>query len=98
VTTPPVDGARGEAVRRAVQAWQTAMAGRGDEVPVHVAAALSLARSLPRRDRHAVTILTLAAEGHTSRAARPAAEHLRDFPDDELVARVARHIAARKAR
>ena len=86
-------GGRGEAVRRAVLAWQMAMAGRDGEVPVQVLAAASLARSLPRRDRHAVTILTLAAEGHTSRAAGLAAEHLRDFPDDELVAGVARHLA-----
>jgi hypothetical protein len=61
-------------------------------------AARSLAKSLPRRDRHAVAILTLAAEGHTSSAAGLAAERLRDDPDDVLVARVAQRHATKEAR
>jgi hypothetical protein len=43
-----------------------------------------------------VSILTLAAEGHTSRAAGLAAEHLREFPDDGLIARVAQQLARRE--
>jgi hypothetical protein len=85
-------------VRHAELAWHLASVRPRDEVAVHVEAALLLARSLPRCDRHAVSILTLAAEGHTSRAAGLAAEHLRDFPDDRLIARVARQLARREER
>jgi hypothetical protein len=88
-----VDGSPGDGVGHAVAAWHLATAGRWDEAAVHVAAARSLARTLPRRGRHAVAILTLAAEGHTSRAAGLAAEHVHDFPDDELIALFVRRLA-----
>jgi hypothetical protein len=93
-----VDGSRPAAVRHAELAWHLATVGLREELAVHVGAALLLASSLPRRDRHAVSILTLAAEGHTSRAAGLAAEHLRDFPGDALIARVAQQLAGRQQR
>ena len=91
-----VDGPRPAAVRQAELAWQVASFGPRDAVSVHVRAARLLARSLPRRERHVVSILTLAAEGHTSRAAGLAAEHLREVPDDGLIARVAQQLARRE--
>jgi hypothetical protein len=84
------DGAADAAVLHAVLAWHHARLGRSGEVSIHVVAARSAAESLPRRVRHVVAILTLAAEGHVSRATGLAAEHLCDFPDDRVVALVAR--------
>lgn len=77
----------------AAQAWKAFTAG-------HVAQARSLAtaaaaaRPAARRDRQRAEIVALAIAGEFDRAADLAAEHLADFPSDQLI-RGVREWAAR---
>ena len=81
------------AIIEAASAWDHAMRGRASEAALHVQAAEAGARLLGRRDRHVVSILTLAAQRDISRAAGLAAEHLDEFPDDPIIRYVARRVA-----
>jgi hypothetical protein len=69
-------------------AWQ-AWTG-GDEVAARplARAATATARGQPRRERQLAQIVQLAVDGHTARASGLTAEHLAEFPDDQLIGRV----------
>ena len=68
--------------------------GRDTEARDHIDAARAVRAALPRRDRHTVDIVTAAAERSAARATGLAAEHLREYPDDQLVRFVAAGLAA----
>jgi hypothetical protein len=83
------------AVLRAALAWHLTSTGRDTEARDHIDAARAARAALSRRDRHTVDIVTAAAERSAGRATGLAAEHLREYPDDQLVRFVAAGLAAR---
>jgi hypothetical protein len=78
-------------VLRAALGWYLTWNGRQTEGRAHIDAARAARAGLPRRDRHTVDILAAAVQQSATRATGLAAEHLREFPDDQLV----RYVTAR---
>lgn len=77
-------------------AWQ-AWTG-GDEVAAQPLArtAIAAARGRPRRERQLAQIVALAVDGHIGRASGLTAEHLAEFPDDQLIGRVQAWMSGRR--
>jgi hypothetical protein len=78
-------------VLRAALGWYLTWTGRQSEGLAYIDAAQAARVGLPRRDRHTVDILAAAVQPSATRATGLAAEHIREFPDDQLV----RYVTAR---
>jgi uncharacterized protein (DUF58 family) len=79
--------------RLAWQAW-----ARGDAVAARTLAraATAAARGQPRRERQLAQIVELAVDGDTGRASGLTAEHLAEFPNDQLIGRIQAWMSGRR--
>jgi hypothetical protein len=84
----PNDPAR--AVELATLALQAHRRGQAAEAACLASRASSAASSLSRAQRQQVEVICLAVSGECERAFDLAAEHLAEYPDDELVREVQR--------
>jgi hypothetical protein len=69
-------------------AWQAWAGGDAAAAKPLAHAASVAARGRTRRERQLVQIVQLTVNGDTGRASGLAAEHLAEFPDDDLISRV----------
>jgi hypothetical protein len=69
-------------------AWQAWTGGDTAAAQPLARAASAAARGRTRRERQLVQIVQLTINGDTGRASGLAAEHLAEFPDDDLIGRV----------
>ena len=78
---------------KAWQAW-----ARGDAAAARplARAATMAARGQPRRQRQLAQIVQLAVDGDTGRASGLTAEHLTEFPSDELIGRIQAWLSGRR--
>jgi hypothetical protein len=76
------------AARLAGMAWQAWVGGDAAAAQPLARAAHVAARGRPRRERQLVQIVQLAVDGDTGRASGLIAEHLAEFPGDQLIGRV----------
>ena len=76
------------AVMLAAQAWQAWTQGQVASAQAFAQAAKVAVRHRPRKERQQVQIVVLAVIGDLDRASGLAAEHLAEFPGDELIQRV----------
>ncbi len=74
----------------ATLAWAAHRRGQAAEAACLASRASSAAASLPRERRQQVEVVCLAISGECERAFDLAAEHLTEFPGDELVREVKR--------
>ena len=72
----------------AVLAWEASTRNQVADAARLASRASRAAVSCPRRDRQEVEVVCLAVVGESARAYGLAAEHLREFPSDDLVRRV----------
>ena len=72
----------------AVMAWQAWTGGNAAAAQSLARAATVAARGQPRRERQLAQIVQLAVAGDTARASGLTADHLAEFPDDQLIGRV----------
>lgn len=76
------------AAKLAGMAWQAWAGGDAAAAQPLARAAILAARGQPRRERQLVQIVQLAVGGDTARASVLVAEHLAEFPSDQLVGHV----------
>jgi len=76
------------AAELAGMAWQAWARGDAAAARPLARAATMAARGRPRRERQLAQIVQLAVDGDTGRASGLTAEHLAEFPDDQLIGRV----------
>lgn len=76
------------ALTLAAQAWQAWAQGNKATAQRLASAAVAAVQRQPRRERQHVQVVHLAVTGDLGRASGLAAEHLAEFPDDELIRRV----------
>jgi hypothetical protein len=76
------------AARLAREAWLAWIAGDAAAAQPLARAAIVAARRRPRRERQVALIVQLAVDGDTGRASGLTAEHLAEFPGDQLIGRV----------
>ncbi|MFZ0187098.1 MAG: hypothetical protein WAL72_09160 [Streptosporangiaceae bacterium] len=81
----------------AARAWQAFTAGDPSKARHLAATATTAARTGTRHDRQRTQIVELAVTGEADRAAGLAAEHLTDYPGDQLIKAV-RQWAERRRR
>jgi hypothetical protein len=74
----------------AALAWDAAIRGQTAEAATLASRAASAAAARGRRARQQVDVVCVAVAGDAARAHGLAAEHLAEFPDDQLVRRVQR--------
>ena len=67
------------------EAWQAWIAGDAAAAQPLARAAIVAARGRPRRERQVAQIIQLAVDGDTDRASGLTAEHLAEFPGDQLI-------------
>jgi hypothetical protein len=72
----------------AVRAWDAWRQGRVTQARSLARAASAAARQRPRRQRQQIQIVQLAVDGEWDRATGLAAEHLAEFPNDQLIRRL----------
>jgi hypothetical protein len=72
-------------VTLAARAWEAWLQGHAAQARSLARAASSAARQRPRRQRQQIQIVQLAVEGDWERASGLAAEHLAEFPGDQLI-------------
>ena len=72
----------------AALAWQAWAAGDAGAARPLACAATMAARGRPRREQQLAQIVQLTVDGETGRASGLTAEHLAEFPDDQLIGRV----------
>jgi hypothetical protein len=83
--------------RLAGMAWQAWTGGDAVAARPLARAATAAARGRPRRERQLAQIVQLAVDGHTGRASGLTAEHLAEFPDDQLIGRVQAWMSRRRS-
>ena len=76
------------AVTLAARAWQAWTRGQLASARAFAQAAEVAVRHRPRKERQQVQVITLAVCGDLDRASGLAAEHLAEFPGDELIRQV----------
>jgi hypothetical protein len=76
------------AAELARKAWQAWVAGDAATAQPLARAATAAARGRPRRERQLIQIVQLAVDGNADRASGLIAEHLAEFPGDQLMGRV----------
>jgi hypothetical protein len=84
------------AARLAGTAWQAWTGGDAAAARSLARAATAAARGRPRRERQLAQIVQLAVDGDTGRASGLTAEHLAEFPDDQLIGRVQAWMSGRR--
>ena len=84
------------AARLAGMAWQAWVGGDAAAAQPLARAAHVAARGRPRRERQLVQIVQLAVDGDTGRASGLIAEHLAEFPGDQLIGRVQAWMSGRR--
>jgi hypothetical protein len=84
------------AAELAGMAWQACAAGDAAIAQPLARAATMAARGRPRRERQLAQIVQLAVDGDTRRASGLTAEHLAEFPDDQLIGRVQTWMSGRR--
>jgi hypothetical protein len=72
----------------AARAWDAWLQGRATRARSLARAASTAARQQPRGQRQQIQIVQLALDGEWDRASGLAAEHLAEFPGDQLIRRV----------
>jgi hypothetical protein len=77
-------------------AWQAWARGDAAAAQPLARAATAAARGRPRRERQLAQIVQLAVDGDTGRASGLTAEHLAEFPDDQLIGRVQAWMSGRR--
>jgi hypothetical protein len=75
-------------VTLASRAWEAWRQGHVTQARSLARAASAAARQLPRRQRQQIQIVRLAVDGDWDRASGLAAEHLAEFPGDQLIRRL----------
>jgi hypothetical protein len=85
---PAADRAAQHTADLAALAWQAWAAGDAGAARPLSCAATAAARGRPRRERQLAQIVQLTVDGDTGRASGLTAEHLAEFPDDQLIGRV----------
>jgi hypothetical protein len=81
----------------AAQAWDAWLLGNVTQARSLARAASAAARQRPRRQRQQIQIVRLAVDGDWDRASGLAAEHLAEFPGDDLIRRLLATAAARRS-
>ena len=76
------------AAKLAAMAWQAWAGGDAAAAQSLARAANVAARGRPRRERQLAQIVQLAVDGATDRASGLSAEHLAEFPGDQLISRL----------
>lgn len=76
------------AAKLAGMAWQAWVRGDAAAAQPLARAANAAARGRPRKERQQVQIVQLAVAGDTDRASGLIAEHLAEFPGDQLIGRI----------
>lgn len=84
------------AAKLAGMAWQAWAGGNTAAARPLARAATAAARRRPRRERQLAQIVQLAIDGDTGRASGLTAEHLAEFPDDQLIGRVQAWMSGRR--
>ena len=84
------------AAKLALEAWQAWIAGDAAAAQPLARAAAVAARGRPRRERQLAQIVQLAVDGDTARASGLTAEHLAEFPGDQLIGRVQAGVSGRR--
>lgn len=84
------------ATRLAGMAWRAWVAGDAAAAQPLARAASAAARGQPRRQRQLAEIVRLAVDGDTDRASGLVAEHLAEFPGDQLIGRVQAWMTSRR--
>jgi hypothetical protein len=84
------------AAKLAGMAWQAWVAGDVAAAQPLARAATVAARGRPRRERQLAQIVQLAVAGDTARASGLTADHLAEFPDDQLIGRVQTWMSGRR--
>jgi hypothetical protein len=84
------------AAKLALEAWQAWIAGDAAAAQPLARAAAVAARGRPRRERQLAQIVQLAVDGDTARASGLTAEHLAEFPGDQLIGRVQAWVSGRR--
>jgi hypothetical protein len=72
----------------AAQAWEAWRQGRAAQARSLACAASAAGWRRPRRQRQQVQVIRLAIDGDWERASGLAAEHLAEFPGDQLIRRL----------
>lgn len=72
----------------AARAWDAWRQGHTTQARSLARAASAAARQQPRRQRQQIQIVRLAVDGDWDRASGLAAEHLAEFPGDQLIRRL----------
>jgi hypothetical protein len=85
------------AAKLAGMAWQAWAGGDAAAAQPLARAANVAARGRPRRERQLAQIVQLAVEGDTARASGLTAEHLAEFPGDQLIGRVQAWMSGRRS-
>ncbi len=85
------------AVTLAAMAWQAWTGGDPAAARPLARAASAAARRRPRRERQLAEIVQLAVYGNTDRASGLIAEHLAEFPADQLIGRVQAWMSCRQS-
>ena len=80
----------------ATLAWQAWAAGDAGTARPLACAATTAARGRPRRERQLAQIIQLTVDGETGRASGLTAEHLAEFPDDQLIGCVQARMSGRR--
>jgi hypothetical protein len=78
------------------KAWQAWTGGDAVAAQSLARAATAAARGRPRSERQLAQIVQLAVDGHTGRASGLTAEHLAEFPDDQLIGRIQAWMSSRR--
>lgn len=84
------------AVTLAARAWQAWTRGHVASAQTLAQAATAAVRQRPRQERQQVQVVALAVTGDLDRASGLAAEHLAEFPGDELIHHVQAWAAGRR--
>jgi len=84
------------ALTLAARAWQAWTQGHVASAQAFARAATVAVRQGPRRERQQVQVVALAVIGDLDRASGLAAEHLAEFPGDELIRQIQAWVAGRR--
>ena len=82
----------------AARAWDAWLQGHVTQARSLVRAASAAARQRPRRQRQQIQIVQLAVHSDWDRASGLAAEHLAEYPGDQLIRRLLGTVSAHRSR
>lgn len=85
------------AAKLAGMAWQEWAGGDAAAAQPLARAANVAARGRPRRERQLVQIVQLAIDGDTARASGLIAEHLTEFPGDQMIGHIRAWMGGRRS-